>query len=215
MKPSTKPLRARPVVAAEPKPAAGPRKHLCKHCKTPFVQYRSFESWCSPECGLEVANATLAKQERKRDRERKQALKRHADWLREVQTAMNAWVRYRDRELPCICCGKWAADDALSGGGWDAGHYLSRGSHPHLRFDVRNVFRQRKGCNRPGGTTAASFRLGVIARIGLAAVEALEADHTPRKYSIAELQAIKAHYVAALKKLKVDDAKKQQVIASE
>ena len=46
------------------------------------------------------------------------------------------------------------------------------------------------------------YRVGLIKRIGLEAVESLEADQTPKKYTIAELRAIKAHYVAKLKELK-------------
>lgn len=194
---------ARKIPSATPKPAPGPRKRKCAACRESFTPFRSLESWCSPECGLVVAKARLAKQERKADRERKQAMKRRTDWIAEAQAAVNAYVRYRDRDLPCICCGKWADDDALTGGGYDAGHYLSRGSHPHLRFDAdRNIFRQRKACNRPGGTTAAAFRAGVIARIGLKAVEALEADQTPRKYSIEELKEIRDTYRKKLKELK-------------
>jgi hypothetical protein len=84
----------------------------------------------------------------------------------------------------------------------DAGHYLSRGSAEHLRFNENNVFGQRKNCNRPGGTTRAAFRAGVIARIGLAAVEALEADQTVAKWTIEDLKAMKKAYQAKLKELK-------------
>lgn len=167
---------------------------------------------CSPGCAEALVKAEKERTDRKERQAGLERIKPRGKLLAEAQAAMNAWVRYRDRNLPCICCGKWATDDSLSGGGYDAGHYLSRGSHPHLRFDERNIFRQRKGCNRPGGATAAAFRLGVIARIGLAAVEALEADHTPRKYSADDLRAIKAHYVAALRELKAADAETQQEI---
>lgn len=157
---------------------------------------------CGAECGQAHMEAEKA---RKLKRERQQGLaklKRRADYLKEAQTAFNAWVRLRDDALPCICCGKFSDSTAGVGGKWDAGHYLSRGSHPHLRFDERNVFKQRKGCNRPGGTTAASFRLGVIKRISLEAVEALESDQAERKWTVPELQAIKLDYTARLKQLK-------------
>ena len=43
------------------------------------------------------------------------------------------------------------------------------------------------------------FRRGLIERIGVARVEALESDNTPRKYSIEELLAIKASYRAKIR----------------
>jgi hypothetical protein len=46
------------------------------------------------------------------------------------------------------------------------------------------------------------YRRGLIRRIGLEAVEALESDQEPRKWSIAELAEIKATYRAKLKQMK-------------
>ena len=84
----------------------------------------------------------------------------------------------------------------------DAGHYRSRGSAPHLRFDERNCHAQAKRENRYLSGNVVDYRVGLIARIGLEEVESLEADQTPKKYTIAELKAIKAHYVAKLKEMK-------------
>ncbi|OEZ91486.1 recombination protein NinG [Duganella phyllosphaerae] len=191
--------------------AAREKKHKCavRTCRAEFVRPQPFVTWCSPECGTVVALAKLDKQrlatakaERKDHQEKLAKFKRKADYVADCQKAFNAWVRFRDRFEPCIDCGKHASGDALTGGAYDAGHYLSRGSHPHLRFDERNVFKQLKGCNRPGGTTAASFRAGVVARIGLAAVEALEADQESKHYTVDDLIAKTAHYKKLLKELK-------------
>ncbi|MCS7668160.1 recombination protein NinG, partial [Pseudomonas aeruginosa] len=46
------------------------------------------------------------------------------------------------------------------------------------------------------------YRVGLIARIGLAAVEELEADNSVRKYTVEDLKAIKAHYRAKVRELK-------------
>jgi hypothetical protein len=187
------------------------KKRKCKvrTCRAEFVPAQPFIDWCSPDCGAALAMAKLEKQrqakvraERKDRQEKLAKFKRKADHVADCQKAFNAWVRFRDRNEPCIDCGKFAGAGALTGGDYDAGHYLSRGSHPHLRFDERNVFKQLKGCNRPGGTTAASFRAGVVARIGLARVEALEADNEPRHYTVDQLQQMTAHYRKLLKDLK-------------
>jgi hypothetical protein len=146
--------------------------------------------------------AKALRQERARDKAKREGMKTYPQLVREAQKSFNEWVRLRDVDLPCICCGRWPKANAGIGGDWDAGHYLSRGSHPHLKFDVRNVFKQLKGCNRPGGTTAAAFRIGVIARIGLEAVEALEADNEIRKLTHDDLRTIKQKYAALSRELK-------------
>ena len=89
------------------------------------------------------------------------------------------------------------------GGGFDCGHYRSVGSAPHLRFDERNAHGQTKQCNRYGAGRAVDYRIGLIQRIGLEQVESLEADQTPKKYSIEDMKAIKDEYKRKLKELKV------------
>ncbi len=50
-------------------------------------------------------------------------------------------------------------------------------------------------------SATAGYRLGLIERIGLARVEALEADQAPRKYTADELRAIRDLYRAKLREL--------------
>lgn len=179
------------------------KKCAVKTCRAPFTPDRPFIKWCSPECGSALALALKAKAERKVDKVRKDALKGLRDWIADTQVAFNAFVRGRDAMRMCISCPTHLPTLAGASGGWfDCGHYRSRGSAPHLRFDERNAHGQCKQCNRYRSGNAADYRIGLIARIGLAAVEALESDDTPRKYSIGELKAIKATYVLKLKQLK-------------
>lgn len=186
--------------AKEPKQRT--RKCAVAACRKPFPPRSMTHKTCSPECAQEYVRIEKARTDRKERQEGLRKLMRKADHVAECQKAFNAWVRFRDRNEPCIDCGKFGGAGALTGGKWDAGHFLSRGSHPNLRFDERNVFKQLKSCNRPGGTTAASFRAGVVARIGLTAVEALEADNEPRHYTVDQLIAMTAHYKKKLKELK-------------
>lgn len=175
---------------------------------------KGFIVWCSAACGSKIALARLekkrqaqAKAERKADREKKQQLKRRQDWVKDAQDAFNRYVRLRDIAAGhgCIDCGK-PFEPNRPGGSIDAGHYLSRGSAPHLKFDERNVFAQRKNCNRPGGATRDDFRAGVVARIGEEAVSALESDQSTKKYTIEDLKAIKTKYRALAKALTRGDA---------
>ena len=133
-------------------------------------------------------------------REVKDCQHKRGDWIKEAQVAFNRYVRLRDAAKPCICCGRPLEGGAI-GGGFDAGHYRSVGSAPHLRFDERNVHGQTKQCNRYGSGRAVDYRIGLIARIGREAVEELEADQKPRKHSIDDLQEIRNTYRAKAKEI--------------
>lgn len=188
-----------------------PRK--CKVCGEKFTPTRAIQPVCARrECMLSFATAAAEKakrkrleqhgrQQRKAIRERREALKTRSDYLKEAQAAFNAWVRWRDRDLPCICCALPLTLDAV-GGGYDAGHYRSVGSAPQARFNEDNVHAQRKQCNRWGAGRAVDYRLGLIVRIGLARVEALEADQSVKKWTVPELIAIRDEYRRRLKEAK-------------
>lgn len=178
-------------------------------CKASFVKQRAFQTWCSVECGLAIANrrkalaeAEFATAERREWLKRREAQKTLPELLKEAQKEFNAYIRLRDAGRPCICCGATPAGEALRGGDVDAGHYRSVGSAPHLRFDERNVHSQRKYCNRYGAGRAVDYRIGLIARIGLEAVEALEADQEPRKYTRDDVRSIRDTYRARVRALK-------------
>lgn len=186
----------------------------CRACRVKFTPARSFEVWCSPDCGVTLALAKVVKakqakatKERKAERadtvRRKQAAKRLPDLIAEAQTAFNLWVRLRDVNRPCICCGRTeTAVNGLGAHGWDCGHYRSTGSASHLRFNEDNAHRQLVYCNRYGSGRAVDYRIGLIARIGIERVEALEADNVVRKWTREELITIKAKYAAMVKALK-------------
>ena len=178
------------------------RKCAVKGCGNRFQPRNMTHKVCGPECAVVHAAAERARLDAKQTRERKAALKTRSEWMKEAQAAFNAYVRERDRDQPCICCGRTNTKDYLTGSAWDAGHYRSTGSAPHLRFNEDNVHRQLVHCNRHGAGRAVDYRLGLIARIGLARVEVLEGDNTPRKYTIEDLKWIRDEYRAKLKKLK-------------
>lgn len=190
------------------------RAKRCRVCGSKFVPLRPFQIACSITCAVQYADAErkraerradiaqrkAIKAERKEDRIKRESFKTRSDYMREAQRAFNAYIRARDEGKPCICCGLPLSAGDL-GGLYDCGHYRSTGSAPHLRFDERNAHAQRKRCNRWGAGRAVDYRIGLIARIGVQAVEDLEADQTTRKWSIDDLKAIKAHYTAKRKAL--------------
>ena len=179
-----------------------PKQKKCKACRNEFVPTRPMQKVCCGDCAISLGNLKKAKRERKAvaddkkaTREKLDAMKSKGRLVAEAQVAFNRYIRLRDAGLPCICCGQ-PMGEGVHGGAVDAGHYRSPGSAPHLRFSESNVHAQRKQCNRYGSGNVVGYRLGLIERIGLVAVEALEADNTPRKYSADDLRAIKATYQA-------------------
>lgn len=188
------------------------KQRKCRHCKQMFQPTYCGQNTCSFECkvalGVFFAERSKAKREKAEriaeiasTKILREKLKTKRDWIKEAQIAFNAYIRERDKNELCICCGQ-PLHSGETGGQYDCGHYRSVGSAPHLRFDPRNAHAQRKQCNRWGAGRAVDYRIGLIARIGIEAVESLESDQEPKKYTIAELKAIKAHYVAKLKEMK-------------
>lgn len=166
---------------------------------------------CSFACSVRWAEAAVARKrrregvalrraqvaERKTDRARLLALKPLAWHIAGTQAACNAYVRLRDAGKPCICCGRQTYGEPV-----DAGHFISRGSAPELRFDLDNLHVQLRGCNRGRRVVPRErFRRYLAKRIGLARVEALEGPHPPRKWTREELVAMKAEFRALARAL--------------
>jgi hypothetical protein len=96
----------------------------------------------------------------------------------------------RDIKEPCISCGTNEAK-------WDGGHYLKAEIYSGVIFDERNVNKQCSYCNQYLDGNTAAYRQGLIKKIGLDEVIALEelANETrTKKWTIEELQLIKNKY---------------------
>jgi hypothetical protein len=176
----------------------------CPHCRQTYERKRMGQKSCeSVPCAIAAGQARKAKEAAKKAkaaraeiRVRKEKAKTRRQWINEAQHAVNAWVRERDRDLPCISCGRHHE------GQYHGGHYLSTGARPGLRFDPRNIWKQCQPCNTHLSGNLLNYRIGLIAKIGMDAVEVLEADHTVKKWSIDELREIRDTYRADLKRLK-------------
>lgn len=187
-----------------------PRAKTCQNaeCGAKFTPLRAGQKVCGPKCALAVAplnhdraRKAIDQRERREIKVRKQSLKSRGDYVREAQQAFNAYIRARDQAAGHVCISSGRPLD-WAGNAVDAGHYRSVGSAPHLRFDERNCHAQSKQDNRYLSGNAVDYRIGLIARIGLEAVEALEADHEPRRFTIEDLKAITAKYRAMTRELK-------------
>lgn len=191
------------------------KQRKCKVCRGLFAPRSMGHTACSQPCAEEVATAKREQQERKerraRDRarledvrqtrEKLEAMKALPTLKAEAEKAMNAWVRWRDRPLGCISCGQPFPIGRI-GGDFDAGHFRSKGSAAHLRFDPRNVHGQCKHCNDRLAGNPTGYERGLVARIGADEVEALKRDETPRKHSRDDCRALRDMYRAKLNQAK-------------
>ncbi len=180
----------------------------CKICKSEFNPMRPMQKVCSPLCALEVSRqatekkkAKEAQEDRKKTREKLDAMRTKPQLVKVAQTAFNAFVRVRDSDKPCISCGKKTTNESNS---TDAGHFRSVGSAPHMRFVEDNCHGQCKHCNQYLAGNVLAYRKGLIERVGLARVEQIESDQTVRKYTKEGLQEIAKHYNAETRRLKKD-----------
>lgn len=206
-----------------------PKPKTCKNpaCRASFVPQRLGQAVCSPKCALATVEVQKAKEKKslaqagRRDiKVRKEALKSRGDHMKDAEKAVRDYRRTYELSIGsgCISCGESQesilhAQGWKTGGAFDAGHFLGKGARPELRLVPSNIWLQCKSCNagsskyaRKGQTVSQAFREGVIGRIGLEAVEALEADHAPRKETIEQLKAITAEYRAKTRELKKGQA---------
>lgn len=167
----------------------------CRTCGKPFLRFRTTQAVCGPRCAHRAVKADK-KREAEETRARRVALRSRRDWLNDTQVAFNAWIRLRDAHLPCVSCGR------NHEGQWHAGHYRTVGACPELRFDPRNVHKQCQPCNTHLHGNLIPYRIELIRRIGLEAVEALEGPHPPGRWSADELRTMRDAYRLLAKQLK-------------
>ena len=187
------------------------RQRKCKVCKNWYMPQNSLEPCCNQfSCRLAYATAYTRKRahnaiqevrrasavERAQRRADKERVKATSELHRGAQRAFNAFIVYRDRHLPCICCG------ATEAAQWAAGHYRTVAAAGHLRYNEDNVHKQRnRPCNADQGGNLVGYRAGLVARIGEERVLALENDNRVHKYTRDELREIAKIYRKKLREL--------------
>lgn len=196
------------------------RNKPCSRYFRPKPGSPSWEVWCSDPCREEIAIAVLQKQRESRERsarkaaerERKEARKQkkrfkdndYRHQVRLTQQSFNELVRLLDQGQPCICC-----DRPTVGKSVDCGHFLSRGSHPELRFCFLNAWLQLTSCNRGSerygahkSTTRQGFERGITERAGADALEWLKGPHELVKHTCDEMRQMRAMYRAESRYIK-------------
>ena len=171
------------------------RRRKCQQCKTGFTPERPFQRVCSIPCAIAKAHKSQDKAYRAETRRRKQAAMTLSDHHKVTQRVFNRFIRLRDMAAgyPCISCQRHHT------GQYHAGHYLSVGANPELRYCEDNNHLQCSPCNNHLSGNQAQYRLGLIERIGQDRVDWLEGPHEHKRYRIADLQELQACYKEKIK----------------
>ena len=158
----------------------------CKTCRQKFLPSRPMQVVCSPLCAAALVAkkrrekmAKEASAERKETREKLRAMETYQKRCGRVQELANAYVRLRDRNEPCISCGKpstWA-------GQWHCSHYKSVGSNSFLRFNYYNLNKSCSVCNNHLSGNISGYREGLTRKYGDWVIPMLESAPKSRKYS--------------------------------
>lgn len=163
-----------------------PKTRKCKVCKTPFVPFDSMRTWCSIDCGAQLALKLLeakkereARSERKRLAEQKAACMPIQKRLKRAETAVNRYVRARDHHLGCCSCDKGPHWD----GQWHASHFKSVGSNSRLRFNLWNIHKGCSECNHQRSGNIAGYEPRLVKKIGAERVDWLKCQNGVTKYA--------------------------------
>ena len=172
----------------------------CKYHQTKFVAKYFNQKYCLSDSDCirafnEYVKSVTVKKERKELGEMKKSLLTHKDYLKMLQVVFNNFIRKRDEKLPCISCGTFKAEE------FHAGHYIAT-TYSYLRFNEFNVWKQCSKCNTHLRGNSIPYRIELIKRIGLKAVEGLENDrHNDLRLSIPQIQEMIQEYKFKLKQL--------------
>lgn len=168
----------------------------CSYCRCEFIPERRMQKVCCLGCAVALAKRKREKVERANDRQRLEEMKPLPYWRKRAEKAVNAVVRERDREQPCISCG---TNDAAQ---WHAGHWKSVGANSALRYDYANIHRQCNQCNVFKAGNATEYEARLPARIGQDEFERLKYAPRVKEWTREECQAIELEAKKILKELR-------------
>ncbi|MES2592368.1 MAG: recombination protein NinG [Bacteroidota bacterium] len=187
-----------------------PTYRKCKVCLSKFKidPFKPFLPGCSYDCNVAYSKILLANKKAKEERDftkqcrkDKKAFydnnKTHSDYLADLQDVFNAFIRQRDKLLPCISCG------TMNNVKYDAGHFYSRKGYSGIRFDEDNVHKQcSNNCNVHLSGNFAEYSIQLPKRIGQERFNALvERRHKELRLSIPEIKELIIEYKHKLKQL--------------
>lgn len=200
-----------------------PKIYKCKSKVCNNIVDRTYSSTvqaCSVSCALALVREKEAKKaikkaksERRETKAKKKALMSVRDWIKKAQPVFNKYIRLRDKDKPCISCGRTnqeveGSEGWKPGGSWDCGHFLTIGAHEELRFEPKNAYKQCKSCNGGSGkytkknhTVGKQYRINLIERVGIETVDWLEGPHELPRWTTDDIQSVQEKYKAKIKEI--------------
>lgn len=182
-----------------------PLKRKCANrCGNQARFLSGLKAFCSMDCTVEFAKKAGKKATEKKEKVKRKEFKQRKDklnetvpyWTKKAQSEFNKYIRQRDKERPCVSCGKYESDlnHSSRGGFWDCGHYRSVGSCPELRFEPLNAHKQCKKCNQFLSGNHVEYRFGIAKRLSASQLAWVEGPHEPKRYRVDELKELHAHF---------------------
>lgn len=187
-----------------------PKLKKCSVCKTPFQPISSWQKACSAPCAHIIGKSVTAAQNRKTKiadkkitKEKLKSLDNLPKLIADAQTSFNLYVRLRAVRFKhgCISCGTPLHIGGV-GGGFDCGHYRSRLTAGHLRFNLNAAWGQCKYCNRHLSGNYSEYRVRLIVHIGIGKVERLDNDNRTVKFSREYLLRLKKIFEKKARRIK-------------
>ena len=177
-------------------------KKACKYCKEfyPVGELLKLGAglYCSIDHAYEFATdkrkklaekkaKAIVSEKRKQHQADKERIKTRAQRLKEAQTAINWFVRLRDKGRPCISCDK--PDNGQHQR--HCSHYKSVGSNSALRFNLHNMHASCSVCNNHLSGNIGEYTPRLIKKIGREKYEWLLTQNQAVKYENEYLDRLK------------------------
>ena len=175
------------------------RMKRCKICKAPFVPtYSSLQATCTkPQCLIEWGRVTERKKAKREIKRMRENIKSVSQYRRELQKVFNEFIRLRDKNEPCISCGRTLPAK------YDAGHFYSVGAYPNLRFNEDNVHGQCVECNQHRHGNLLEYAPRLTERIGFErASKLMVIRNEPLRLSLEEIKSKTEFYKNLVKEWK-------------
>ncbi len=154
----------------------------CKKCQQalPKSSFTSSRAWYCNNCVI-IRKMEQQKDSRTRQidrlttkKQKTQVVKSKRELQKSLQVIFNKWIRERDKDLPCISCGKTVDK-------YHAGHFIAQGFSGFLRYNEDNCHKQCVGCNLFKRGNLLEYRIELVKKIGKDKVEWLE-EHRKDTY---------------------------------
>jgi len=187
-----------------------PKKpRCCRICKEMFQPRKALQNVCGFECEVKLGIIMAERSKKRREQAERVAevasrkiirmklekLKPLSWYADKAQRAVNAYIRARDAGQPCISCGRHHA------GKWNAGHYISRGASPALRYHHDNIWLQCEPCNTNKSGNQIEYRKNLLHKIGQERLDWLEGPHDLPRWRKEDYLRIEAEHKQLLKDL--------------